>query len=88
MIVTDIKPFNIVSDHGFLNYSKLLYPRFTVRTAMYYRRLLDKSYIKGKEEVQQKLAATQPASVSNQLDGWSQHHHGYMGFMANLINKG
>ena len=87
MIVTDLKPFNIVSDPGFLNYSKLLDPRFTVGTAMYYRRLLDKAYIKGKEKVQQKLAAAQPASVSIQLDGWSQHHHGYMGLMANFINE-
>ena len=53
MIVTDLKPFNIVSDPGFLNYSKLLDPRFTVGTAMYYRRLLDKAYIKGIEKLQQ-----------------------------------
>ena len=39
------------------------------------------------EKVQQKLAAAQPASVSIQLDGWSQHHHGYMGLMLNFINK-
>ena len=30
MIVTDLQPFSIVNDPGFLHYSKLLDPRFTV----------------------------------------------------------
>ena len=47
MIVTDIRPFSIVNNPGFLNYSRLLDPRFTVGSAMFYRRLLDKAYIKG-----------------------------------------
>lgn len=34
-----------------------------------------------------KLHAAQPATVSIQLDGWSQHHHGYMGLLANYITK-
>ena len=49
MIVTDLKPFNIVSDPGFLNYSKLLDPRFTVGTAVYYRRILDIPTLKASE---------------------------------------
>ena len=35
MIVTDIKPFSIVNDPGFLNSSKLLDPRFTVGSAIW-----------------------------------------------------
>jgi hypothetical protein len=70
MIVTDIKPFSMVNYPGFLNYSKLLDPRFIEGSAMFYRRLLDKAFIK----VQQKLSEAQPASVSIKLDGWSQHH--------------
>ena len=54
---------------------------------MFYRRLLDKASIKGKGKVQQKVSEAQPTSVSIQLDGWSQHHHGYIGLMANYINK-
>ena len=46
MIGTDIRPFSMVNDLGFLNYSKLLDPRFTVGSAMFYRRLLDKAHSK------------------------------------------
>jgi hypothetical protein len=42
MIVTDLQPFSIVNDLGFLHYSKLLHPRFTVASDTYYRRLLEK----------------------------------------------
>jgi hypothetical protein len=35
-----------------------------------------------------KLAEADPGSVSIQLDGWSQHHHGYIGLLANYITKG
>ena len=52
MIVTDLQPFSIVNDPGFLHYSKLLDPRFTVVSDIYYRRLLEKSYKKGMECVQ------------------------------------
>ena len=88
VIVTDIKPFSVVNDPGFLNYSKLLDPRFTVGSAMFYRRLLDKAFIQGKGKVQQNLSEAQPTSVSIQLDGWSQHHHGYIGILVNYITKG
>ena len=87
MMITDLKPFSLVNDPGFLNYSKLVDPSFTVGSDMFYRRLLDKAFIKGKGKVQQKLSEAQPTSVSIQLDGWSQHHHGYIGLMANYINK-
>ena len=88
MIVTDMKPFNIVNDPGFLNYSKLLDPRFAVGSDMFYRRLLDKAYINGKDKVKKKLEDADRGAVSIQLDGWSQHHHGYIGLLANYITKG
>ena len=88
MIVTDLKPFSIVNDPGFLNYSKLLDPRFAVGSDMFYRRLLDKAFILGKEKVQKKLDEADPSAVSIQLDGWSQHHHGYIGLCVNYITKG
>ena len=88
MIVTDLKPFSIVNDPGFLQYSKLLDPRFTVGSSMYYRRLLDKAFDKGKDKLQRKLKDDEPISVSIQLDGWSQHHHGYIGLLVNYITKG
>ena len=54
MMVTDLKPFSIVNDPGFLHYSKVLEPRFTVGSAMYYRRLLDKAFENGKSKGTQK----------------------------------
>ena len=88
MMVTDLQPFSMVNDPGFLNFSRLMDPRFTVGSAMYYRRLLDKAFIKGKDKVQKKLKEAEPSSVSIQLDGWSQHHHGFIGLLVNYITKG
>ena len=41
MMIVDLKPFRMVNDPGFLNYSKLLDPRFAVESDLYYRRLPD-----------------------------------------------
>ena len=87
MMVTDLKPFSIVNDPGFLHYSKLMDPRFTVGSDMYYRRLLDKVFVKGKQKVQNKLANDDPPCISIQLDGWSAHKHGYISLLANYITK-
>ena len=87
MIVTDLQPFSIVNDPGFLHFSKLMDPRFTVASDIYYRRLLEKCFKKGMESVQKKLKDDEPASVSLQLDGWSAHKHGYMGLLINYITK-
>ena len=87
MMVTDLKPFSIVNDPGFLHYSKVLEPRFTVGSAMYYRRLLDKAFENGKKKIKIKITEAQPATFSIQLDGWSQHHHGYIGLLANFVTK-
>ena len=87
MMVLDLKPFSIVNDPGFLNFSKILYTRFTVGSDIYYRRLLDKSYSNGVTKVQNKLTTDDTASVSIQLDGWSAHKHGYMGLLVNYITK-
>ena len=87
MMIVDLEPFRMVNNPGFLNYSKLLDPRFAVGSDMFYRRLLQKVFDKGKLKVQQKFETDKPTSVSIQLDGWSTHKHGYIGFMANYINK-
>ena len=87
MMVTDLQPFRMVNDPGFLNYSKLLDPRFAVGSDIFYRRLLEKAFEKGKVSVQQKLIKEEPSCVSIQLDGWSAHKHGYVGLLVNYINK-
>ena len=87
MMIVDLKPFRMVNDPGFLNYSKLLDPRFAVGSDLYYRRLLDKALNKGKSRVQRKLADDKPSDVAIQLDGWSAHRHGYMGVLLTYINK-
>ena len=87
MMIVDLKPFSMVNDPGFLNYSKIMDPRFTVGSDMFYRRLLDKAFVKGKLRVQKKLTDDDPLAVSIQLDGWSAHKHGYIGLLANYITK-
>ena len=87
MMITDLQPFRVVNDPGFLNYSKLLDPRFAVGSDMFYRRLLDKAFIKGKLKILQKLNNEHPSTVSVQMDGWSAHKHGYIGFLINYINQ-
>ena len=67
-----IKPFSIVNVRGFLNYSKRLDPRFILKATV---------------NLQQNLSEAQSASVSIQIDGWSQHPHQYTCIMANYINK-
>ena len=58
-----------MNDPGFLNYSKLLDQRFDAGSDLYYRRLLNKAFIKGKSRVQRKLADDKPSDVAIQLDG-------------------
>ena len=87
MMITDLQPFRIVNDPGFLNYSKLLDPRFAVGSDMFYRRLLEKASVKGRNKIQSKLDQDKPQSVSVQMDGWSTHKHGYIGLNVNYINS-
>ena len=43
----DLKPYSMLNDPGFLNYSKLLDPRFVVGSVMFYRGPFDNAYILG-----------------------------------------
>ena len=87
MMITDLKPFSIVNDPGFLHFCKIMDPRFKVGSDHYYRSLLDKCYIKGKSKLEAKLKEDDPTHVSIQLDGWSAHKHGYIGLLVNYISN-
>ena len=73
---------------------------YGVRSSNYYRGLLEKAsslylvlylykeiqaYEKGILSVKRRLEEADPAVVSLQMDGWTAHHHGYMGA---IIGKG
>ena len=86
MMITDLKPFSMVNDPGFLNFCKMMDPRFTVGSDSYYRGLVDKCYTRGKAKLEAKLKEDNPPFVSIQLDGWSTHKHGYIGLLVNYIS--
>merc|ERR1719239_48475 len=44
-------------------------------------------YKKGRATIKEFIDKEKPEFVSLALDGWSQHHHGYMGAIANYINS-
>ena len=69
-------------------------PTFTLSSDFYYRGLLAKVdsflvfmcktnfnqiYEKSKLQVREALDSDKPKYMSLALDGWSQHHHGYIG---------
>ena len=78
-------------------------PSFTLSSDFYYRSLLSKVdfldsicidhllpqiYDKGKATVKQYLDTDSPQYASLALDGWSVHHHGFMGAISsNCRNK-
>ena len=41
-------------------------------------------YTKGKTTIHQFITDEKPEFVSLALDGWSQHHHGYIGSIADM----
>ena len=53
----------------------------------YYRSLLDPTFDKIKRSLNEKLMADDPSNISIGLDGWSQHHHGYLGINAHYIDN-
>ena len=60
-------------------------PSFSLSSDFYYRQLLKKIYTKGKLAIKNFIQKDSPTSVSLSMDGWSQHHHGYLGAIANYI---
>ena len=82
---------------GFQMLTSALDPSFTLSSDWYYRSLLAKVfdciilpcfiissqiYAKGKVTIKQFIEKDEPEFVSLALDGWSIHHHGYMGAIA------
>ena len=71
-------------------------PTFTLSSDSYYRRLLLKVshisngsnnflfqiYDNSKQKIKKQLEDDKPRKISLGLDGWSQHHHGYIGCIA------
>jgi len=87
-IVLDLQPFNQVNRGGFQMLCSVLDPKFTLSSDFYYRGLLAKMYLKGKEKVVASLQEEKPDYVALCMDGWSTHHQGFMGAIANYITPG
>jgi len=60
-------------------------PSFSLSSDFYYRSLLAKIYNKGKAKIKDFIAKEKPQFVSLALDGWSAHHHGYLGSIASTV---
>ena len=59
---------------------------YEVKSNNYYRGLVDKAYVIGKQKLQDKIRQDRPASVSLQMDGWTAAHTGYMEAICDYIN--
>ena len=86
-MMIDLRPFSIVNDVGFLRMYQIVAPQFTVASEKYYRSLLVPTYEKVKNKLLDQLKADNPQSVSITLDGWSAHHHGYIGINGHYLTK-
>ena len=88
MVILDLQPWIIVNDPGFIYYSNMLDPNYKVASDKFYRGLLNKSYEKGVQKLEDKIEKDNPETVSCQLDGWSAYRHGYIGLLVNYITAG
>ena len=86
MLVMDLVPFTEVAKPGFLRHHYVAIPNFNVASPTYYRSQLEPMYDGIKSKLMDKLKKDAPPTVSIGLDGWSQHHHGYMGLNLHYIN--
>ena len=87
MCSMDLQPFTIVEDPGFLTYSYVLNPHFKPGTPTFYRDLLKKVYVKGKDKIVSKIVKDKPEAVCAQLDGWTENQNSYIGLIVNYITN-
>ena len=66
---------------------KTLVPNFEVASEKYYRGRLNTTYDRIKSSLMDKVTADNPSTISIGLDGWSKHHHGYLGIDAHYLNE-
>ena len=85
-MVIDLVPFHEVNKPGFLRNYALIVPNFEVASDKYYRDMLEPTYTKIKESLLKKLDSDAPLTISVGLDGWSAHHHSYMGMNAHYLD--
>ena len=62
-------------------------PNFDVASESYYRGRLDTTYDRIKSSLMEKIKADDPSTISIGLDGWSKHHHGYLGIDAHYLDE-
>ena len=83
-------------------FARIADPTFDVPSDTYYRNLLAKvgiintfimiivilcqMYTKGKATVKEALEKDNPSTISLALDGWTAHHHDYLGAIASNLS--
>ena len=87
MIIQDLKPFSEVNHGGLLQLLKFLQPKFELGSDKFYRDMMQTSYKKCRQSLQELLKKSNPQHVSLVLDGWSQFHHGYIGVNIHFIDE-
>ena len=87
MMIQDQCPYTDINKGGLLQLLKFLQPKFEPCSDKYYRDMMQSSYTKCKEKIQELLIEANPAQVSLVLDGWSAYHHSYVGVNVHYIDK-
>jgi hypothetical protein len=86
LIVTDLQPWSIVSNPGFIRYHAILAPNYELASDKYSRSLLNPSYDRMKASLKTTvLEEHKPKCVSVCLDARSSYHHGYLGVTCHYI---
>ena len=85
MNILDKQPWTMVNDPGFIRLLNVLEPRFEIASDKYYREMLEPSHLAIKTKLMEMLEKDNPKTISVALDGWSAHHHGYLGINYHYI---
>ena len=72
---------------GFLTLIHNLNRSYEVKSRRFYTELLKRVFNHGKNQVKKRLEEENCGTVAVQMDGWSAHHHGYIGVIVTFITK-
>ena len=86
MLVLDKLPWKFVEKAGFVRFISQAAPKLTIHTEKYYRENLDEFFEKVETAVMEMLRKHDPSYTSLGFDGWSQSHHGYIGYMLHYLH--
>ena len=86
-MILDLKPFNVVSNAGFLRRMQQYHPQYEVPTSKFFSEFMDRIHEKIENRVKDTISEHDPKTVTISLDAWSSQHHGYLGVNAHYIHE-